>query len=155
MEAITPTTTSEILNDLIAINNDRILGYEKALKELTPENADLKTVFTEMITESHHLRNALGNEVQANGGTMEAGTTASGKIYRAWLDVKSIFTGHDRPSILSNCEAGEDATQRAYKDAIEHENLPAYIKELLTLQKAELRASHDKVKLLRDQAKAN
>ncbi|SEW52601.1 PA2169 family four-helix-bundle protein [Chitinophaga arvensicola] len=153
METINATATNEVLNDLIAINNDRIVGYEKALKELTAENADLKPIFSEMIAESHQLRNALGSEVQANGGTMEAGTTASGKIYRAWMDVKAVFTGHDRHTILSNCEAGEDAAQRAYKDAIDHEHLPAFIKELLTLQKAELRASHDKIKGLRDQAK--
>lgn len=153
MENITASATNEVLNDLIAINNDRIAGYEKALKELQEDNSDLRPLFTDMIAESHQLRNILGNEVQANGGTMEPGTTASGKVYRAWMDVKAVFTGHDRKAVLSNCEAGEDAAQRAYKDAIEHEALPAYIRELLTQQKAELRRSHDKIKALRDQAK--
>ncbi len=43
------------------------------------------------------------------------GTTEMGKIYRAWMDVKAVFTGENRHTILSNCEAGEDATQKAYK----------------------------------------
>lgn len=150
MENITASATNEVLNDLIAINNDRIAGYEKALKELEADSSDLRPLFTDMIAESHQLRNILGNEVQANGGTMEPGTTASGKVYRAWMDVKAVFTGHDRKTVLSNCEAGEDAAQRAYKDAIEHEALPAYIRELLTQQKAELKRSHDKIKALRD-----
>lgn len=153
METITTAATNEVLNDLIAINNDRIEGYEKALKETKPEDADLKGLFTAMIAESHQLRNALGNEVQATGGTMENSTTASGKVYRAWMDVKAIFTGHDRHTVLSNCEASEDAAQRAYKDALDHEILPAYIRELLAQQKEELKRSHDKVKALRDQAK--
>lgn len=153
METITAAATNEVLNDLIAINNDRIQGYEKALKEVKPEDADLKALFTDMIAESHQLRNALGNEVQAAGGTMENSTTTSGKVYRAWMDVKAIFTGHDRHTVLSNCEAGEDATQRAYKDALDHENLPAYIREMLAQQKEELKRSHDKVKAKRDQTK--
>jgi len=65
------------------------------------------------------------------GGTLAQGTTASGKIYRAWMDVKAVFTGHDRETILSNCEAGEDAAQRAYTSALEQEGIPAFIRELL------------------------
>ena len=34
-----------ILNDLLRINNDRIVGYEKAIDELKDEDADLKTLF--------------------------------------------------------------------------------------------------------------
>jgi len=153
METITTAATNEVLNDLISINNDRIEGYEKALKETTAGDADLKALFTDMIAESHQLRNILGNEVQATGGTMATSTTTGGKIYRAWMNVKAVFTGHDRHTILTNCEAGEDAAQRAYKDALDHENLPAYIRELLTQQKAELKRSHDKVKKLRDATK--
>ena len=67
------------------------------------------------------------------------------------MDVKAVFTGHDRHAILANCEAGEDATQRAYRDALEHEALPAFIRELLVRQKESLKESHDEVKALRDQ----
>lgn len=153
METITAAVTNEILNDLIGINNDRIAGYEKALRELPPTDADLKPVFSAMITESHQLRNALGNEVQANGGTMETGTTAAGKIYRAWSEVKALFSGHDRRTILANCEATEDAVLQAYQDSLDLETMPAYIRELLAQQKALLKQAHDKVKTLRDQAR--
>ncbi|MFY0256143.1 PA2169 family four-helix-bundle protein [Chitinophaga sp. 30R24] len=153
METITAKAANEILNDLIAINNDRITGYEKALKETQGTDADLKALFTDMIAESHQFRNALGNEVQAAGGTMETGSTTSGKIYRAWMDVKAVFTGHDRHTVLANCEAGEDATQKAYKSALEQQGLPAFIHELISQQQITLKRAHDKIKALRDQAK--
>ncbi|MBW8686942.1 PA2169 family four-helix-bundle protein [Chitinophaga rhizophila] len=142
--------TIEVLNDLIQINNDRIEGYEKALKELKAEDADLKALFSSMISESHELRLALGTEVNALGGDMDNSTTTSGKIYRAWMDVKAIFTGHDRHTVLSNCEAGEDAAQRAYRTALEDEELPAYLREMIVEQQATLRKSHDQIKALRD-----
>ncbi|SHN17470.1 PA2169 family four-helix-bundle protein [Chitinophaga sp. CF418] len=142
--------TIEVLNDLIQINNDRIEGYEKALKELKPEDSDLKALFSSMISESHEIRLALGTEVNVLGGDMEHSSTTSGKIYRAWMDIKAVFTGRDRHTVLSNCEAGEDAAQRAYRTALEDEELPAYLHEMISEQQATLRASHDQIKALRD-----
>ena len=146
----TRTVNAEILNDLIQINNDRVAGYEKAIEELKAEDADLKTLFVKMIGESHKHKMALATEVQAQGEEVETGTTNSGKIYRAWMDVKAVFTGHDRKTVLNNCEFGEDAAQKAYKMAIAEEGLSANIKDLITTQKAELRISHDEIKALRD-----
>jgi len=143
--------TIEVLNDLIQINNDRITGYEKAIKETKVEDEDLKILFATMIAESHRNKIALATEVQTMGAEVENGTTTSGKIYRAWMDVKAIFTGHDRHTVLANCEAGEDAAKRAYRTALEHEALPAYIRELLVQQEGALLASHDEIKSLRDQ----
>jgi len=144
------SVNKEILNDLIEINNDRVVGYQKAIDELKEEDSDLKTVFVEMIGQSHTHKAALAQEVQVLGADAETGTTASGKIYRAWMDVKAVFTGHDRKTVLNNCEFGEDAAQKAYKTALETEGLSADLRSLITEQKADLRTSHDKVKALRD-----
>lgn len=147
----TNNETVEILNDLVQINNDRIIGYEKALKELKNEDEDLRPLFEGFIDQSRKLKLALGEEVQVNGGDIDKGTTTSGKIYRAWMDVKAVFSGHSRHSVLANCEAGEDAAQKAYKTALKVDSLPAYIKQLITEQQADLKNSHDEVKALRDQ----
>ncbi len=146
----TRTVNAEILNDLIQINNDRVVGYEKAIEELKSEDADLKSLFVKMIGESHKLKMALATEVQALGEEIEEGTTSSGKIYRAWMDVKAVFTGHDRKTVLNNCEFGEDAAQKAYKMALAEEGLSADLRSLVTEQKAQLRQSHDEIKRLRD-----
>ena len=146
----TTTETIEILNDLVLIHNDRIEGYERALHEMEQVDADLKTLFLNMIDESRKNKSSIANEVQVLGGDVENGTTNSGKIYRAWMDVKAVFTGHNRKTILSNCEAGEDAAQRAYNDALDTDDLPRYIREMLIRQQASLKRSHDKIKDLRD-----
>jgi uncharacterized protein (TIGR02284 family) len=143
----------EVLNDLIQINNDRITGYERALKELKDESADLKTLFEGYIDQSRNIRNELGTEVQTLKGKMDDGTTGSGKIYRAWMDVKAVFTGHDRHTVLENCEFGEDAAQKAYKSALATEGLPAYLTQLISKQQIELKSAHDEVKALRDENK--
>ena len=142
--------TTTVLNDLVEINNDRIVGYERAIKELKDSDSDLKVLFTGMIAESQTYKTALASEISALGEKVDNGTTNSGKIYRAWMDVKSVFTGNDRKTVLENCEFGEDAAQKAYKMALESESLPANIRELISSQKAALKQSHDKIKSLRD-----
>lgn len=142
--------TTEVLNDLILINNDRIEGYQKAKDELKDEDADLKALFTSMISESHGYKMALATEVAAEGEEIEQGTTNSGKIYRAWMDVKATFSGNSRKAVLESCEFGEDAAQKAYDMALKEEGLPGHFHTLISQQKTSLRMSHDKIKALRD-----
>nr|WP_295872437.1 PA2169 family four-helix-bundle protein [uncultured Chitinophaga sp.] len=146
----TNTATVETLNDLIGINNDRISGYEKALKDIQGKDADLQELFIHMIDESRTMRNALGKEVQGLGGEMETGKTTGGKLYHAWLELKGVFTGHDRHAILSDCETEEDAAMRAYTQALQEDYLPAYLRDMLTLQRSTLKTEHDRIKRMRD-----
>lgn len=140
----------EVLNDLIEINNDRIVGYERAIEETEAEDSDLKSIFSQMASESKQYKQALSDLVVSLGGEIEKGTTASGKIYRAWMDVKATFSGHSRKSVLENCEFGEDAAQKAYRTALQDEDLPASLRELVMQQQQALKLSHDKIKLMRD-----
>lgn len=144
------TINTEILNDLIQINNDRVTGYEKAISELGQNDSDLHSLFSEMIRQSNQLKSTLTQEVQVLGASADTGTTTSGKVYRAWMDIKAIFTGHDRETVLNNCEFGEDAAQKAYKMALETEGLSGNLRSIISEQKTDLKTSHDKIKALRD-----
>jgi uncharacterized protein (TIGR02284 family) len=142
---------TEVLNDLVMINNDRIAGYNRAIRELKPGDEDLKLLFDRMIIESQQIKSDLANEIQVLHGDVEKGSSEMGKIYRAWMDVKAVFTGENRHTILSNCEEGEDAVQRAYKKALETDRLPSFLRDLLNSQQNMLRYSHDEIKNLRNQ----
>ncbi|HXB28959.1 MAG TPA: PA2169 family four-helix-bundle protein [Puia sp.] len=142
---------TEVLNDLVMINNDRIAGYNRAIRELKPGDGDLKLLFDRMIIESQQIKSDLANEIQVLHGDVEKGSSEMGKIYRAWMDVKAVFTGENRHTILSNCEEGEDAVQRAYKKALEIDRLPAFLRDLLSNQQNMLRYSHDEIRNLRNQ----
>ncbi len=141
----------EVLNDLIRINNDRTAGYTRAAEDTKIVDADLRTLFERMADESRQNAIELTSQVGRLGGEPATGTTASGKIYRAWMNVKDMFTGKDRHSLLASCEYGEDAAQRAYEDALASDApLPTDIRQLIVSQKASLKNSHDMVKRYRD-----
>jgi uncharacterized protein (TIGR02284 family) len=141
----------EVLNDLIRINNDRTAGYTRAAEDTKVVDVDLRTIFERMADESRQYAIELTSQVGRLGGEPATGTTASGKIYRAWMNVKDMFTGKDRHALLASCEYGEDAAQRAYEDALTADTpLPTDIAQLITSQKASLRNAHDMIKRYRD-----
>ena len=143
-----------ILNDLIRINHDRIVGYGKAIDELKPEDADLAALFNRYINESKQYADELSHEVSRIGGDPADGTTNSGKIYRVWMDLKAAVTGKDRKTILSNCEFGEDAAQKAYDMALNSDvDFEPALRDLIVRQKTQLKVGHDEVKRLRDMHK--
>jgi uncharacterized protein (TIGR02284 family) len=145
--------TTDVLNDLIKINNERIEGYEKAIKDSQTDTV-YDELFNRMIQQSSIIRQELSNEIRRMGGESETdGTTNSGKIYRAWMDVKSAFTGKSEKSALELCEFGEDAAQKAYEEALSSEDIPIETRELLLRQKNELKESHDIIKAERDMYK--
>ncbi|MEP7250891.1 MAG: PA2169 family four-helix-bundle protein [Ginsengibacter sp.] len=146
---------TEVLNDLIRINNDRVDGYEKASNDIKSYDVDLQAVFNKMANDSRKYAAELTNEVKKFGGDPAKGTTASGKIHRAWMDVKATFSGKDRQSMLESCEYGEDATQKAYKEALASDaEINADTRQLITDQQASLKKSHDMIKKYRDAQKA-
>jgi uncharacterized protein (TIGR02284 family) len=141
----------EVLNDLIRINHDRIEGYAKAADNARDIDVDLRAIFNRLGNESREYASQLNDEVVHLGGEPAEGTTASGKIYRAWMDVKATFSGKDRTSVLAACEFGEDAAQRAYETALASDaEMPAGIRQLIATQKSALRTSHDLIKKYRD-----
>ena len=141
----------EVLNDLIQINNDRVAGYERAAEEAKNVDVDLIKTFSKMADDSRRYAAELSKEVRNLGELPESGTTASGKVYRAWMDVKKVFSAKDRQAILESCEFGEDAAQKAYNDALSSDaEMDAGIRQLITEQKSSLKDAHDLIKRYRD-----
>lgn len=106
----------EILNSLVEINNDRILGYQTAFDET--KEADLKTLFAQLSLTSQNCETELNAEIIKMGGTPTKDVRTTGSIYRAWMDLKATLTGHDRVTILNSCEFGENVAIDTYNKVI-------------------------------------
>ncbi|MDT3403008.1 PA2169 family four-helix-bundle protein [Mucilaginibacter terrae] len=140
----------EILNDLIEINNDRADGFQRALKDLGEGDMDLKSLFEEYSTQSRQFSQELTALAAQHGGDAETGNSVSGTLHRAWIDVKALFTGSDRKAILAECERGEDAIKKAYREGLAEGVLPAEAITLVAHQAQAIGQSHDRIKALRD-----
>jgi uncharacterized protein (TIGR02284 family) len=140
----------DALNELVKINNDRIQGFEKAVKD--NEDASLDDLFRHMIVQSQEFRSELADHIVRLDGSAVSDATAtdlSSKIHRAWIDIKAAVSGKDRDTVLSSVEFGESAAVEAYEDALDDADIPHYIKDVVQQQLTQLRASLEKVKALR------
>jgi uncharacterized protein (TIGR02284 family) len=156
MEQKTNKEVTSILNDLLRINSDRIEGYEKAAVEIKDAtDADLKALFFQMAEESRQYRSTLNEAVIRLGGDPAADTSTAGDIYRVWMDVKAAFSGDDALAALQSCEFGEDNALKAYRNALQKDVVwPIGNREIIESQYASLKASHDKIRRLRDEYSA-
>jgi len=145
---------SQVLNDLLTINSDRIKEYRKAVKEIA--DFEWRTIFLSNIDESRKFSMELSLAIMQNGGEPKMNsTTTTGKIYRLWTEIKDTFTGRDRESILNECEFVEDAVLKAYSKAMEHEDIKDELRKVIGRQQEALHSSRVMINHYRDMALMN
>jgi uncharacterized protein (TIGR02284 family) len=145
----------DVINDLIKINNDRVAGFEKAGNDLEEDNKYLVAIFNKLANESQQYVVELTGIAQEYGEAAD-GTSTSGDLHRAWIDIKTTFTGSDLLAILNECERGEDAAKSAYRDALDPENeLGPELTNILQKQQQGITEGHDLIKSLRDQVETS
>lgn len=142
-----------ILQELVEINNDRVAGFDKANKDISEENVDLRAIFTKYADQSRRFAQELSAEVGKLGEDVDTDKSVTGTLHRAWIDIKSVFSGGDRKSILDEAERGEDAIKAAYKKALEDVEITGELRNTLTVQAQEVNEAHDAIKALRDLSK--
>ena len=142
---------TEVLNDLVEINNDRAAVYQKAKEETS--DTELLALFKKMADQSRQFAEELKQLIKQDGEDPATGTSLRGKIYRAWMDIKNSVKGENKRSVLAACEFEEDGTQKAYKNALK-EKLTPEASSLIQRQQLSLKESHDIVRNLRDRQPA-
>lgn len=103
----------DILNGLIQINNDRIVGYHQASQ--VTKDIDLEQLFTTMLNESINFAENLEAYIKDLGGQPTSKRTTKGKIHQAWLSFTAALSGNDRDGLLTSCELGDKAAVEAYE----------------------------------------
>ena len=142
----------DVLNDLIKLNRDRVEGYQKAREELEDGNRHIaRTLIDDRIQESHVFINELTTAISGLDGFPEDTESTGGKLYRAWMGLKTSFTGGSSKSVLELCEYGEDVALKVYDAALKGKtDWPEDILSTLSRQRMILEDAHDIIKRNRD-----
>jgi len=110
--------TTEVLTDLITINNDRIAGYQSVLNKFPNLDTDLRDMFYSTISDAIHYKQQLILEIRHIDGEIKGSTNMLGIIYRAWRDLKITMVYKNQKGILSSCLYNEKIALQAYKAAL-------------------------------------
>ena len=147
----TTSSTASVLNDLIETCRDGQEGFRVAAEDV--KSAPLKALFTKYSEQRGRFVGELQSFVQPTDKEPETDSSFLGELHRGWINLKSALAGGDEHAILAECERGEDSAVAGYRKALGAE-LPANVAELVRRQSAEVQAAHDRVRDLRDAAKA-
>jgi uncharacterized protein (TIGR02284 family) len=143
------TKTIELLNKLVRINNDRIEGYETAIKETFEE--DLKTMFSRSVQTSHKCKNELVDEIIKLGGTPDEGHHAPGRFFGVWADMKVALAEQDRKTIFDSCEFGEDMTIGTYGKVLDDaSHLSIGLHNMIQMQYGLIKIEKGRLELMRN-----
>jgi uncharacterized protein (TIGR02284 family) len=148
---MTNEDTISTLNGLIGTCKDGQNGFKEAAEGV--ERSDLKSLFYEFSQQRSQFAGELQALVRELGGDPEDSGSVSAAVHRGWINIKSVVTGKDDNAILNECERGEDSAKNAYQKATE-QDLPTNVKTTIQNQFNTVKATHDKVRDLRDSTKA-
>jgi uncharacterized protein (TIGR02284 family) len=151
MEAVT-TKLHEAVNELIETCHDGEYGFETAANAVTDESIRAELMQygrqrAQFIMELDEIMDAVGGSPGNHG-------SISGAMHRGWMNVRETITGGSEYSVLADCERGEDVAIEAYTSVL-HLPLPSLIGEVIASQYHAIKLVHQRVKVLRDNAKRN
>lgn len=139
------------LNNLIETNKDGQDGFQQSAEGV--ERSDLKSLFYEYSQQRAKFAGELQALVRELGGDPENTGSVAGSVHRGWINIKQAVTGKDEQSILNEAERGEDSAKKAYQEATK-QDLPANVSAIVERQAQDIYQAHDKIRNLRDTAKA-
>jgi uncharacterized protein (TIGR02284 family) len=146
--SITTKSVASILNSLIETCKDGQEGFRNAAENV--KNVDYKSLFSELSIQRQQYVAELQALVSGLGHDLEKSGSIAGALHRGWIDLKAALTSGDEHAILAECERGEDSAVAEYRDALEHEDLPANVRGVIRQQFMAVQAAHDRVRDLRD-----
>jgi uncharacterized protein (TIGR02284 family) len=147
----TISTTIETLNDLTEVLKDGQHGFHTAAKDV--KAPELAQVFQGYAKQRGEFAAKLQAQVAALGANVEKSGSIAGSVHRGWINLKSALSTNEPQAVLEEAERGEDAAVAAYRKALEHPELDANTRDLITSQYTAVKAAHDHVRNLRDSGK--
>ncbi len=145
---------TQVLNDLLKINNDHMLEYKKATKQIV--DFEWTNLFLSLIDESKKFGQELAAAILQRGGVPQLNAmTSYGKIYQFWMEIKDAFSGMDKASIFNKYEFLEEGALQAYKRALEYEILSPELKSMILRQYDNQTSSQSTINYDRDTAVLN
>lgn len=117
-----------VLNDLIETCKDGEQGFRTAAEKA--KDSSLKSLFSKYASQRAGYVTELTSAVQSLGGDPATSGHVAATLHRGWINLKEALSKDEDKALIFECEAGEDAAIKNYKDALS-KSLPANILSLV------------------------
>ncbi|QGJ69176.1 Histidine kinase [Planctomycetales bacterium 10988] len=144
--------TIEKLQDLIRANIDSYKGFKQASEKV--ENEHLKDLFCTLATERSEQATQLQKYVELNHEDAEDDGSYAAAGHRAWVSLRAAISDGDNYAMLAEAERGEDYIKGLYEKVLVDIAGNA-LSDVLHQQYSQVKATHDRIRDLRDSLKDN
>ncbi len=141
---------AHVLNELIDVCKDGEAGFREAAQGV--DNSNLKTLFNKYSSQRGEFARELQNQVVMLGELPEQTGTVRAALHRGWINIKQAVTGKNSKAIIDECEAGEDIAKGTYERVLNDNTLPSHLRTVVERQYTQVKAAHDSVRDLKQQA---
>ncbi|CAG2534051.1 conserved hypothetical protein [Maribacter dokdonensis] len=136
------------LEEILEKNRDAQKGYAKAAENA--KNQNLKAYFQNKSGERGTFNQILNKELVASYDEIDNDGSFTGSLHRAWMDVKSFFTGDNDESMLEEAIRGDKAAVEEYEEVLNDKLLPSNVALVIREQLVKIRTDLNKVKSMED-----
>jgi uncharacterized protein (TIGR02284 family) len=141
------STTISTLNTLIDTYKDGEMGLRVSAEHV--KSVELKVVLAAMADRCTESAGELSVLVRHLDGNPDERGSLAGALHRGLIDLRAMIARSDDHAILEECERGEDAAKKRYRDAL-GSDLPPNVRIVIDRQYQGVMANHDRIKALRD-----
>lgn len=136
----------DMIVELIIINNDRRKTYEKAVQEIKDKDRVLMAVFNGLADQSATFSEELQQFVPRDMHIGSEDTSANGRLFRTWMDIKAMFTLHDPKTVLNTCAHAEVKLLDVYQYVLDSEMVTdKELRNALLNQYEEVEKTHEDI----------
>ncbi len=137
------------MKDLVSKNEDAIKGFQKAAEN--SKDKGIKTFFEGKAENRQLFLKTLHNATtDLDLGDREVEGSMTGKAHRAWMDVKSFFSGDDDEAMLEEAVRGDKAAVEEYNEVLAETMVPHRLKEIIREQRDEIQNTLETSEILED-----
>ena len=142
---------NEVIDNLIETLKDGQEGFKQAAESV--KDPQLKSLFNDYAQQRARFMVELRSKAQTpDEREPDVRGSATGALHRGWINLKSALSRGDDHAILAECERGEDSAAEEYQKAL-NDGLSEPVREIVSRQYAEIKATHDRIRDLRDATK--
>jgi uncharacterized protein (TIGR02284 family) len=137
---------TSVLNDLIETCKDGEQGFKTAAEKA--KDSSLKSLFSKYASQRAGYVQELQSAVKELGGEPATSGHVAATLHRGWINLKEALSKDEDKAIIFECESGEDAAMKNYKDALS-KSLPASVLSLVQKQLSGVQEAHGVIRDLK------
>lgn len=130
---------SSVLNDLIETCKDGEQGFRTAAEKV--KDSSLQSLFSTYASQRAQYAQELQALVSQMGGDPAASGHVAGTLHRGWINLKEALSRNEDKAIIDECEAGEDAAVKSYREAV-NQSLPPDVEVIVQRQFSGVEEAH-------------